>query len=432
MVNDFQKHLEQHFSFLQPKKILIALSGGVDSVVLTHLLHQLGYTIAVAHCNFHLRGNDANKDQAFCEDLAKQLQIPFYTIDFDTKKYIENKKTSIQMGARTLRYEWFEKVMQKNNYDFLATAHHAHDNLETFFINLSRSTGLKGLTGIPEQKEKIIRPLLPFSKDQIKQYAKQQKIAWREDQSNLEEKYIRNQLRLNVIPKLEEITSQFLSQFQKTILHLKSYENLVDSVVKEKLEKVQSIQGEEITFNIPELLKLKPLETYLHLIFNPYGFNEIKDLVNVLKGDSGKQLYNDQYRLVKSRETLFLLKNVAISLEEYVIAEKEVLQNKLTLKPYVNNLDFYREKKVEIDSNELIFPLRLRRKKSGDVFYPLGMKGKKKISKFFKDEKLSIHQKEQVWILENGNKAVIWIVGLRLDHRFKKTINTKNSIKISI
>ncbi len=433
MVEHFKQHLEQHFSFLKKKKLLIALSGGIDSVVLTHLLHDLGYTIAVAHCNFHLRGKEANEDQAFCQNLAAQLHIPFHTVDFDTKKYIEDQKVSIQMGARALRYEWFEKIRQENQYDFLLTAHHAQDNVETFFINLLRGTGLKGLTGIPEKQDYKIRPLLPFSKKAIQEYAEKQKIEWREDDSNSEEKYVRNQIRLQILPKLEEISPQFLEQFQKTTQYLKDYEELIDSVLQEKLEKIRKEKGEEVLFDIPQLLKLIPLETHLHLIFSPYGFTEIKDVVNVIKGESGKQLYSDQYRLVKSRDTLFLLKKESpFLLEEYSIVEEDLLKNELVLENYVRPQPFYRQKQVEIDREKLIFPLKLRKKKSGDLFYPKGMKGKKKVSKFFKDEKLSIHQKEHVWILENGNKAVIWIVGLRLDDRFKTEEKTQKIIKISI
>ncbi|MFV0531243.1 MAG: tRNA lysidine(34) synthetase TilS [Flavobacteriales bacterium] len=426
----FKNHLVQNFSFLKKKKILIALSGGIDSIVLTHLFYNLKYDIAVAHCNFKLRGQEADQDQEFCKSLAETLQIPFYTIDFNTKKYAVNQKKSIQMAARVLRYEWFEKIMEENNYDFLATAHHLNDNLETFLINLSRGTGLKGLTGIPEKENKIIRPLLLFSKEEIKKYAASQKLKWREDYSNQEEKYLRNHIRLNVVPELEKTKDSFLNQFQQTLDYLKQYQLLVENCIEKVLEKIilKKEKG-EIIFDVNRLLKLNPLETYLHLIFSPYGFLETKDLVNVLKSTSGKQLFNHQYRIIKNREQLFLIQNTRIEQDDIELQEERFVKNGLNLNEILGDSSFNNQTEVRVDTEKLIFPLRLRRKKKGDIFIPLGMKGKKKVSKFFKDEKLSIHQKERVWLLENGDGKLIWIVGLRLDDRFKVSENTK---KISI
>lgn len=230
-LENFKDHINKNFSFLKKKKILIALSGGVDSMVLTYLLHHLDYNISVAHCNFKLR-KEADEDQLFCKSVATQLQIPFYTIHFDTRKYAIDRKQSIQMAARELRYEWFTKLMDENKYDFLATAHHLNDSIETFLINLSRGTGLKGLIGIPENENRIIRPLLSFSKEAIKNYAIDQKLEWREDFSNQEDKYLRNHVRLNVVPELEKMNNQFLNKFQKTIHYLNQYNELINNDLK--------------------------------------------------------------------------------------------------------------------------------------------------------------------------------------------------------
>ncbi len=433
LLERFKNHINQHFSFLKEKKILLALSGGIDSIVLTHLLQHLQYNISVAHCNFKLRDAEADEDQKFCKSLAKEWQLPFYTIHFETKKYAQNQKLSLQMAARELRYKWFEEMMKEKGYDFLATAHHLNDNLETFLINLSRGTGLKGLTGIPEKENNIIRPLLPFSKEEIEKYAVNHKLKWREDHSNQEEKYLRNHIRLNIVPELEKMEGSFLNQFQKTINHLKQYNALVDNCLEKSLKKViLKKDKEEIIFDVDRLLKLEPLETYLHLIFNPYGFSETKNLIHILQNSSGKQLFNDQYRLIKSRKQLFLIQNKTIQEEEIELEKEKFDQNNLDLKEIIRPLPFAYETEVKIDAEKLIFPLKLRRKRKGDFFVPLGMKGKKKVSKFFKDEKLSLHQKEQAWLLENGDGKLIWIVGLRLDGRFKIEENTKKIITISI
>lgn len=429
-IDEIKNHLNQNFSFLKKKKILIALSGGLDSIVLTAILNQVNYRVGIAHCNFKLRAKEADQDQLFCRDVAARLQLPFHTIEFNTKKYANHKKISIQMAARELRYEWFTKLMLENGYDFLATAHHLNDNVETFFLNLSRGTGLKGLTGIPENENKIIRPLLPFSKEAIKKYALEQKLVWREDLSNQEEKYLRNHVRINIVPELEKMNDQFLNQFQKTVAHLNQYNDLVENCLKETMKKVLiKKEGEDLVFDVNKLRSLEPLETYLYLIFSPYGFSVVKDLIDVLNNVSGKQLFSDQYRIIKSRKQLFLIQNKVISEEEISIEKEKFHQNNLNLKNIIGNLSFYSQKEIEVDWEKLIFPLKLRRRKKGDFFFPFGMKGKKKVNKFFKDEKLSLHQKEQVWLLENGDEKLIWIVGFRLDDRFKLKKNTE---KISI
>lgn len=432
-LDNFKEHLNQNFSFLKKKKILIALSGGVDSVVLTHLFHSLNYTIGVAHCNFNLRGKESDEDQLFCELTANKLQVPFHTIGFATKKYATNQKKSIQLAARELRYDWFTELMSENGYDFLATAHHLNDSIETFLINLSRGTGLKGLIGIPENQNKIVRPLLPFSKKAIEKFAINQELVWREDLSNQEDKYLRNHVRLNVVPELEKMNDQFLNQFQKTINYLNQYNDLIDNCLFDKLKEVVLREREgEIVFDVERLLNLKPLETYLHLIFNPYGFSEIKDLVNILNNVSGKQLFNDQYRIIKSRNELFLIQNNTFVEEEIILEKEKFDQNNFNLRGIVSNRSFYDHTEIEVDTKKLIFPLKLRKKKKGDFFFPLGMKGKKKLSKFFKDEKLAAHQKEQVWLLENGDGKLIWIVGLRMDDRFKLIESTQNISRIRL
>lgn len=433
MFKIFKAHIRQNFPFLKEKKSLVALSGGIDSVVLAHLLHRLKVEFAAAHCNFKLRGKEADEDEYFCKNWAEEFNIPFYFIAFDTKKYAKTNKMSIQMAARKLRYNWLKKVRKEKGYDFLLTAHHANDNLETFLINLSRGTGLKGLTGISPNKNQVLRPLLAFSKVQIRQYALENQLVWREDISNQKTEYLRNRIRLKIIPELEKTQERFLHNFQQTLSYLNEYDELIHHVLEEKKNRIiiKKTPG-EIQFDARKLLSLNPVKAYLHLIFSPYGFYETDDLLNVLKSFSGKQLINDRYRLVKSRNTLFLIENKPLLQQECIIESKDLIQNILNLTKFVSCLPFHVEKQVEVDKEKLIFPLRLRRKVCGDVFYPLGMRGKKKVSKFFKDQKLAIHQKEQVWLLENGDKKIIWIVGMRLDNRIKVNHYTQAIVTINI
>ncbi len=245
--------MQQSFSFLKGKKLLVASSGGIDSMVLTHLLSKLDYQISLAHCNFHLRGKESDLDEAFVVQTAKSIQIPHHIISFDTKEYAKEKNISIQMAARDLRYTWFEKLLQNQDLDFLLTAHHADDNLETFLINFSRGTGLEGLTGIPAINNKIIRTLLPFSRKEIEQYAKENKISWREDQSNKETKYLRNKLRHELIPLLKELNPSLLESFNKTVDHLDGSNQLVKDRIKELKKEIEIKDGENSKFKIQNL-----------------------------------------------------------------------------------------------------------------------------------------------------------------------------------
>ncbi len=222
MLNRFRKNIETQFSFLEEKKILIACSGGLDSVVLTYLMKELDFEIALAHCNFSLRGKESDGDEMFVIGLAKSMDIPVFAETFDTKKIAEEHKISTQMAARDLRYAWFAEILKDFKYDFLLTAHHLDDDLETFFINLSRGTGLNGLTGIPRQNNKIIRPLLGFSRDEILQYAEKNNLKWREDSSNLKTDYLRNQLRLEVLSQFKNINESVLKNFQRAQQNLKA------------------------------------------------------------------------------------------------------------------------------------------------------------------------------------------------------------------
>ncbi len=446
MLAQFSKHINTHFSFLIDKKLLIAISGGIDSVVLTHLLNQLNFTISLAHCNFGLRGKDSDQDELFVKQFAKKLQVPVFTKLFETKGAAKTEKLSIQMAARKLRYDWFDELTKEHKLNYIVTGHHADDNLETFLINTVRGTGLDGLTGIPKQNKNIIRPLLPFSREQIEDYAKEKKIVWREDVTNAETKYLRNKIRHDVIPILKELNPSLLTSFGQTIKNLKDSRQIVDDRIDEVHSKVvipahppASEAGAGIQkINIKKLKELNNSRVYLYELLKDYGFTEWNDVVKLLEAQSGKQIISQTHRLLKDREVLLLTKLHPEQAEEieYKIEEKEEclqidnFQIKLTY-PKTRYPEPSIQKVIYINKDKLKFPLVVRKWKNGDYFYPLGMQGKKKLSKFFKDEKMSILDKEKIWLLCSENN-IVWIIGKRLDERYKTKDTTTNILKIEI
>ena len=438
MLAQFSKHINTHFSFLKDKKLLIAVSGGIDSVVLTALLHQLNFTVLLAHCNFRLRGDDADQDEKFVKQLAKQFQVPVFTKSFETEKFAKQKKLSIQLAARKLRYNWFDKLVKDHKLDYILTAHHADDNLETFLINTVRGTGLDGLTGIPEKNKNILRPLLPFTRGQIEDYAKNDNITWREDNTNTETKYLRNKIRHDVIPVLKELNPNLLTSFGQTIENLMGSRQIIDDrITSVKKTVVIPAQAGIQKFNIGNIEKLNSPKAYLYELLKNYGFTEWNDVSDLLEAQSGKQVLSKTHRLVKDREYLLLAELEENKQERtYSLLESETefkiqdfklkLSNVKTLNPKSETLN-----SIYLDKDKLKFPLIVRKWKNGDYFYPLGMQGKKKLSKYFKDKKMSILQKEKMWLLCSDNQ-IIWIIGKRLDDRFKIKNTTTNILKIEI
>ena len=441
MLNEFLQHITKEFPFLKDKKLLIAISGGIDSVVLIHLFHELEYTIALAHCNFQLRGKESDGDEAFVEDLAKKLDIPVFIKKFDTLQFASEEKLSVQLAARKLRYDWFNELLHQKQYDYLLTAHHADDAVETFLINLSRGTGLDGLTGIPKQNGKIIRPLLPFSREQIEKYAKEQNIDWREDSTNEETKYLRNKIRHKIIPILKELNPNFLNGFSKTQDNLQGIRVIADDRIEEVSKDVISESADKsvIQFNIEKLKELSNPKAYLFEMLKKYGFTEWNDVENLLNTQSGKYVYSNSHKLLKDREFLLLSKIIDSISEAVFFIEKDNLflkTEKIALKiteidKPISSLKALPSTSILIDKDLLKFPLIVRKWKEGDYFYPFGMKGKKKISKYFKDQKISNFEKENSWLLCSEND-IVWVVGQRSDDRFKITDKTKHIVQIEI
>lgn len=433
MLQQFQNHLSIHFSFLQGKKLLLAVSGGLDSMVLVHLFQQLNYEIVVLHCNFQLRGLESFEDQQFIQEYSNTNAIPFVFTQFDTEAFAADFKVSIQVAARELRYSWFYEQLAIQKGDFILTAHHADDNLETFLINLSRGTGLEGLIGIPAQNEKVIRPLLSFSRQQMEEYASVNKLKWREDSSNASDKYLRNKIRHHLVPLLKELNPTFISSFEKTQSFLSEAQELVDDAAIMVYQQVAREEGEDIYFDLGRLLQLPNYSSYLYQWLKEFGFTAWDDIYELVTSQSGKQVLAPYFRLIKDRDCLIL--SPSPSQESQQEFEIESIESKVK---FPLNLDFSNvseigvasDSTIFVDEDKLVFPLTLRHWNEGDVFQPFGMEGKsKKVSKLFKDEKLSLIDKEKVWLLCSNNQ-VVWVVGIRQDERFKIDPNSNNLLKI--
>ena len=435
MENLFLNHLKKNFPSISASKLIIAVSGGVDSIVLFHLCLKLKLNFFVAHCNFKLRKKESDLDEKFVRDLAIKHNIKFYTKSFNTKKLSNNDNKSIQMVARELRYSWFEELSKELNIKHILTAHHLDDSLETFLINLSRGSGIDGLLGIPEVNDTVYRPLLIFKKDEILSYAKENKITWREDSSNKKREYLRNQIRLEVIPKLKEINPNLLDNFSKSIDRLQQSKSIIKDKMDDFIKNVSFTRDEKIYFEINKIKKVSNIDAYLYELLKKYNFTQWDDIRDLLDSQSGKQIISKTHKLLKDREYLILVKNSEVENKSLLInkSSKEVAVSvgkiKVSIAKKISKED---SDAIYLDSAKLDFPLRVRNVLSGDYFYPFGMNGKKKVSKYLKDKKISVFDKDKVLILETSKNKIIWVVGMRLDDRFSVTDNTKEITKIEL
>lgn len=435
LLDNFQNHINNNLAFLKESNLLIAISGGVDSVVLVHLCHQFGLDISLAHCNFNLRGKESDGDEAFVMQLADSLNIEAFSERFNTEVYANEYKMSIQMAAREMRYLWFDELAEQLEFDYILTAHHADDNLETFLINFSRGTGLDGLTGIPEINNRFVRPLLPFSREQIVDYAKANKLEWRVDSSNASTKYLRNKLRHEVIPILKEINPSLLQSFQSTINNLSDANDIVEDQLEQFFKKaIISLEDNKMTFDIVEFKKQNNPRAYLFETFKDYGFTEWNDALNLLDAQSGKYILSNTHRLIKHQETLLLSEIVPGELVDIQIdnIDQDIETPFGTLRfTEVQEMDVNSTAAIYVDKALLKFPLRIRQWKVGDVFFPFGMRGRKKVSKYFKDEKLSLLDKESTLLLCSEDN-IVWIINRRADNRYRVTEETQEILKIEL
>lgn len=434
MKNTLQKHIENTIPFLNQKKLLLAVSGGLDSMVLLHLFQELKFDIAIAHCNFQLRGVESFGDQKFIQDYAEANEIPIFVTQFDTQAFANDYKLSTQVAARELRYNWFYELLEEEKFDYLLTAHHADDSLETFLINFTRGTGLEGLTGIPVQNDKIIRPLLFLSRNEIDGYAKEHGIQWREDSSNASDKYVRNKIRHHLIPILKELNPNFMASFQNTERYLQESLTMVEDAAIMVYQQVANEVEDQIHFDLKQLMKLPNYQSYLYQWLKEFGFTAWEDIYDLVHSQSGKQVFAANFRLLKDRDYLILSPIdeteeieflIDVNTEEVKIPLKLTFSKAATISVASNTVIF-------VDADQLVYPLVLRKWKTGDVFSPFGMNGKsKKVSKLFKDEKLSLIEKENTWLLCSNNQ-IVWVIGVRADERFRTSNSTKNILRIEL
>lgn len=433
MLHKFKAHVNNQFPELYTNNFFLACSGGVDSVVLAYLFYELELDFALVHCNFKLRGVESNSDEDFVKSLAKKLKVPFYVKAFDTKAYIAEYKVSTQMAARELRYNWFAEIMQLHKIKTLVTAHQADDVIETFLINLSRGTGIEGLVGIPSKTATMSRPLLPFFREDILAYAKAENITWREDASNSETRYLRNNIRHKIVPLLKQLHPTFQDNFKSTLSYLSDTAEISKNHIKSLKSELFKAEGGVINIPIVELEKLVPQNTYLYELFKGYGFGKaMNDIVNLLKGLSGKELLSSTHRLVKNRDCLLLDELVQTADSSYLI-ESGIEEITIPIHLQIEEVDAIIETSKNIlyvDKDTLKYPLIVRKWQNGDYFYPFGMQGKKKLSKYFKDEKIDVLAKEKQWLLCSG-EAIVWVIGKRADNRFKITKKTNKSLKLT-
>lgn len=440
MIKKFREFIKGKKLFKRKERMLLAVSGGVDSVVMCHLFKNAGYDFGIAHCNFQLRGEEADGDQTFVEDLAHEMEVPFYSIKFDTRAYSKEHKVSIQEAARDLRYEWLEKIREDNNFNWIVAAHHKDDSIETFLYNLVRGTGIAGLHGILEKKGNVVRPLLFATKAEILEYAGLNELPFREDSSNKSNKYSRNKIRNQVLPLMREVNQAADHHIAIEIERLREVEGIYQSWMAFQKEWCITKKGKEVHISIEMLRTSGFPEALLFEILKPYGFHGdiVEDMVFNLKREAGKRFYSPTHEVLKDREYFVLRKrtgtssNGSFTIEEGMEELEQPISIKLESTSKPEDFKIPTGKKVAcIDGDKLTFPLTLRKWKAGDYFFPLGMKGKKKLSDFFVDNKLSLFEKENTWLLTSGNK-IVWVVGHRVDNRFKVGNDTKKVYLFSV
>ncbi|MFL5763501.1 MAG: tRNA lysidine(34) synthetase TilS [Bacteroidia bacterium] len=439
MLSAFTTYIKKQKLFSKTDKILLTVSGGVDSVAMCELFHKAGYSFAIAHCNFQLRGKESDADETFVEALAEGYGVEFHSVSFNTPAFAKKEKLSIQAAARSLRYDWFEEVRTQFGYDVIATAHHSDDSIETFFINLIRGTGISGLHGIQPKHGNIARPLLCLSKKEIIAFATKSKLKYREDSSNASDKYLRNKIRNKLIPLLEEMNPSIGKTILDEIQRISAAEKIYREAIDEKRKVI--LRKKKDTFRMPINVFQDQGPSLLFELLRPFGFSSAtsSEIFRSLKGSSGKQFFSETHRVIRDREELIIeatkkdqgsVKNQNSGKKKIRIskAQKEILLGDCSLRFRIADAKTQALKKskdtANLDLNKLKFPLELRRWREGDRFQPFGMKGKKKLSDFFIDEKLSLDQKENTWLLcSEGN--IVWVAGMRIDDRFRVSAGTK-------
>jgi tRNA(Ile)-lysidine synthase len=443
MLQAFNEFINKERLFTAKDKLLLAVSGGVDSVVLCELCNRSGFDFVLAHCNFQLRGAESDRDETFVRGLAQRYQKAILVQRFDTQSYVAHHKTSVQIAARELRYAWFREILETTTQSRIVTAHHLDDNIETLLMNFFKGTGIAGLRAILPRQGDIVRPLLFAEKSALTQFALDQGLSWVEDSSNNSDKYTRNYFRHQVIPMVRQLFPDVINNMADNIARFREIEVLyLQSVERNKLKLLEP-KGNEVHIPVLKLKKSSPLNTLVYEIIEPYGFSpqQVKEVISLLDSGSGKYVASSSHRILKNRNWLIIspIRNIEAA---HILIESpegkidyENGELKLELLPASAMPEsFVREIRNPVaflDGDAIQFPLLLRKWRQGDYFYPLGMKKKKKLARYFIDNKLSLTDKEKVWVIET-NKKIVWVVGLRIDDRFRITPNTRNILKIEV
>jgi len=427
MINLVRKYIIKNKLFLLEDKLILAISGGADSVCLMHVLLDLGVCFDLAHCNFQLRGKDSDNDEVFVKGLAQEYNLKLHTKSFSTKEYANKNGISIQMAARDLRYKWLNKLLKSEKAMYIAVAHHNDDSIETFFINLIRGTGISGLIGIPNKKYNVVRPLLNLSRSDIEEYLATKEQIFRVDRSNNSTKYLRNKIRHQIIPLLEEINPRIKRTIKHEINIIKDTYSVFHHQIQNVKREIITEDKQLISLDINKLKGLSPLKIYLYELIKPFGFNQINEIILALDNQSGKQFFSNTHNLVVDREKILIANRIEENNSVFEINEKEkIIQHPIRIKlSMTDNINIDTSNSIaQLAFDKLKFPLLLRKWKHGDKFKPLGMKTFKKLSDFFIDNKFSQLQKKEQWLLCSNNN-IVWVVGFRIDDRYRVKSTTK-------
>jgi tRNA(Ile)-lysidine synthase len=442
MLSRFKNYISRHNLFLDNDPILLAVSGGIDSMVMAELFHRAGCNFAIAHCNFALRGAESNQDEKFVASMAEVYGVKLFVKNFKTREYAGFNKVSVQMAARTLRYEWFDELLETEGFKVIATAHHLDDQIETLFINILRGTGISGLHGILPNRKKIVHPMMFAYRRNIEEFASDEAIGYREDSSNRSTKYVRNKLRHDLMPILAEINPDFRKTITSTIERIRESEMLLDHYLETIRDRVEKHEDGVTFIEISELKKFLPCEAYLYELLQPYDFsrNVTADIIAGLDEMSGKQYFSPTHRIIKDREALLITPlgpagaqpADEVLIEEGTTGMRTPLQLKFSLVSNHPDLKINKNGSIAmLDADKITWPLRLRKWKEGDSFVPYGMNHNKKLSDFFIDNKFSIVEKENAWLLISGNE-IIWLIGHRIGNAYRITDKTTSILHVEV
>lgn len=439
MVKEFKQYIEQQKLCNLDNRILVAVSGGIDSVVMLDLFVEASYQIAIAHCNFQLRGKESDGDEQFVKNLGEKYGIKVFAKSFETKDYANYQKLSIQEAARDLRYSWFEELLYENDFDYVAVGQHADDQVETFFINLLRGSGLAGLRGMPLKRGNIIRPLLFANRKQIIMHTEENDLNFREDSSNKEDTYLRNKIRLNLLPELEKLHTKAPVAIVESMNNLNEADVLLKQLMDEKYNSLFSEKEGFLLVSKDDVVKLQPMDSWLFYLMKRFGFN--RDTTNsmtdaIIRTQIGQSFVSETYEAIIDRKNLLIRPMTEIDLKEYIVQRG---QDKITDPLILNferipNSETFKIKSdarvAQLDEGKLTYPLKIRRWQHGDRFAPFGMKGSKLLSDFFIDNKINLFEKQNIWLLISGNN-IVWVIGHRISEKYKITRQTETVLAVT-